>query len=306
MLKATSIIVAGVAAMLLAAASSSAGSAAPRDVTCSQVTQSFSGTARDLTVPPNGYCDIENATITHDLIVKYDAGGDVTNSTIAHDARYADEAGGDVTSSTIGHDLIYSRDSGGAIYESTIGHDLTAGFHSGLNLAASRIGHDLVAYRPGTVQTGGISPTEVGQVLIGNDFVIDGSPGPPDPSAFVFDGMCDLSVGHDLSITNRWVTLGIGLGDGCGGSVTETISVGHDVVFSGNSALTGFFGPSGLDVVGLNVGHDLTVTRNTAAARVEVGDNTVGANATCRNNNPAATEDGAGPNSIAGRNNGCP
>lgn len=303
---ALAIAAAALAALLTAAGGSSAPN--PPNVTCSQVTQSFSGTAHDLIVPADGYCAIDNAAITDDLIVQRNAGGDVTDSTIQHDALYADEAGGDITGSTIGHNVSYSSDGGGSIFDSTIGFDLTAGSDSELHLAASQVGHNLVATRPGTVQTGANSPTEFGHVQVGNDFVINGSPGRPDPTAFVFDGICDLSVGHDLGITNRWVTLGIGLGDNCASNGGGPVSVGHDLVFSGNDALSGFFGPSALELGGVTVGHDLTVTRNSATAWVEVADNTIGHDATCRNNNPPASlaESFDGPNSIGGTNNGCP
>lgn len=304
MFKAVLAIGAGIAALLLVAAGGSAAPPAP-NVTCSQVTQSFSGTAHDLTVPANGYCDIENATITHDLIVQHDSGGDVTNSTIQNNAVYADRSGGDYRNSTVGHDLRYSSDGGGQIFESTIGHDLTVGTASELHLAASQIGHDVIAHRPETVQTGANNQDDVGHVQIGNDLIIVGSPGPPDPDAFVFDGVCDLSVGHDLRITNRWVTLGIGLGAPCGDNGEGPVSVRNDLFFSGNQGLNGFFGSSSVGVSDVTVGGNLTVTRNSATGFVVAGNNTVAGNATCRDNNPAAvTFDG--PNSVAGKNDGCP
>jgi hypothetical protein len=297
--------VAAVSASALFAAASGSSAPPPPNLTCSQVTQTFSGTAHDLTVPANGYCDIENATITHDLIVQQNSGGDVTNSTIQNDARYADESGGGITGSTIGHDLRLSSDGGADVFQSTIGHDITVGTASELHLAAAQIGHDVIAHQPETVQTGANSPDDRGHVQIGNDLIIDGSPGLPDPTAFVFDGMCDLSVGHDLRITNRWVTLGIGLGAPCADNGEGPVSVGNDLFFSGNQGLTGFFGPSSVGVSDVTVGRDLTVTRNSAAGSVVVGNNTVAGNATCRDNNPAAvTFDG--PNSVGGTNNGCP
>ena len=299
-------LAAGVAATLVVAAS---GSAAPQppNVTCSQLTQAFSGTAHDLTVPANGYCDIENATITHDLIVQHDSGGDLTNSTVGHDARYAVEAGGDLRGSAIGHDLSYAG-GGGSIFGSTIGNDLTARY-SEVHLAASQIGHNLIAYRPDSIQTGAISPDDAGLVQVENDFVIDGSPGQPDTGAFVFDGICDLSVGRDLSITNRWVTLGIGLGDECPSRGRGPVTVGRDLVFSGNDALNSdFAGPSALEVGNVTVRRNLTVTHNSAALWLEVADNTVAGDATCRDNNPAASlpESSDGPNSVGGKNDGCP
>jgi hypothetical protein len=271
------------------------------------LTQAFSGTAHDLTVPANGYCDIENATITHDLIVQHDSGGDLTNSTVGHDARYAVEAGGDLRGSAIGHDLSYAG-GGGSIFGSTIGNDLTARY-SEVHLAASQIGHNLIAYRPDSIQTGANSPDDAGLVQVENDFVIDGSPGQPDTGAFVFDGICDLSVGRDLRITNRWVTLGIGLGDECPSRGRGPVTVGRDLVFSGNDALNSdFAGPSALEVGNMNVGRNLTVTHNSAALWLEVADNTVAGDATCRDNNPAASlpESSDGPNSVGGKNDGCP
>jgi hypothetical protein len=306
MIRAALALAGGVAALLVVAAS---GSAAPQppNVTCDQVTQTFSGTAHDLTVPANGYCDIENATITHDLIVQHDSGGDLANSTVGNDARYAVEAGGDIRGSAIGHDLRYAG-GGGSIFGSTIGNDLIARY-SEVHLAASQIGHNLFAFRPDSIQTGATGPDEAGLVQVGNDFVIDGSPGQPDTGAFLFDGMCDLSVGHDLRITNRWVTLGIGLGDECPPRGHGPVSVGRDLVFSGNDALNSdFAGPSALEVGNVTVGRNLTVTHNSAALWLEVADNNVAGNATCRDNSPAASlpESYDGPNIIGGKNDGCP
>jgi hypothetical protein len=306
MIRAALVLVAGTA-VTLAGAVGASSAPPPPNVTCDQVTQTFSGTAHDLTVPANGYCDIENATITHDLIVQHDSGGDLTNSTVGHDARYAVEAGGDLRDSAIGHDLSYAG-GGGSIFGSTIGNDLTARY-SEVHLAASQIGHNLIAYRPDSIQTGAISPDDAGLVQVENDFVIDGSPGQPDTGAFVFDGICDLSVGRDLRITNRWVTLGIGLGDECPSRGRGPVTVGRDLVFSGNDALNSdFAGPSALEVGNMNVGRNLTVTHNSAALWLEVADNTVAGDATCRDNNPAASlpESSDGPNSVGGKNDGCP
>jgi len=326
MIKAVMAIAAVAAASLIAVANGSSASP-PSDVTCSQVTNSFSGTAYDLIVPANGGCHIESATITNDLIAEHDSGvsltnstvgtdvlfahgssGTITNSTVGGDAVYVGHDGGgdDITGSTIGHNLSYGSATGGNISDSKIGYDLTVGLDSFASLTTSQVGHDLTANRPNSIQTGCSDPTASCTVRIGNDFVIDGSPGRPDPGAFVFDGMCDLSVGHDLRITNRWVTLGLGLGDGCIGTGSGPITVGHDLVFYNNTALTGFFGPSSMSVVNAKVGHDLTVTGNSATDTLQVSGDTVGKDATCRGNNPPASLDSLGPNSIGGTNNGCP
>ena len=314
---------AGVATLGVAAGGSAAP--APANVTCSQDTQAFSGVAHDLIVPADGYCRIENATITHDVIVRRNSGGDLIDTTIGHDALYAEESGGDIHGSSIGNDLRFSNeggadirgtsigndlrfsgDSGADLFETTVGRDLTVSRGGEVHLAASQIGRNLTANGPTSIQTGGESP-DAGNVRVGNDFVINGSPGPPDPDAFVFDGLCDLSVGHDLRITNRWATFGIGLGDNCALNGRGPVTVGRDLVFSGNQALTGFFGPSALEVGGVTVGRNLAVSGNSAAAYLEVADNTVAGDATCRNNTPAASLDPLdGPNAIGGMNNGCP
>jgi hypothetical protein len=320
------VIVAVAVVALFTAAGGSAGSSPP-DVTCSQVTQSFSGTAHDLTVPVGGYCAVNNATITHDLVVQRNGGsdvndstigydalyakdafGDITGSTVLHDALYAGEGCGNVIGSTIGYDLGYDTAGGCVISDSTIGHDVTSGFNSDLFVGAVKIGHNFVASEPNSVQVGGNDPTVDSHVQVGNDFVINGSPGPPDPNAFLFDGICDLSVGNDLSITNRWVTLGIGLGEHtCGGTPSGPVTVGRDLIYTGNTGLTNpFFGPTGLGFSGVTVGRNITVTGNSATGDITLADNTIGGNATCRNNNPPASLAGGGPNSIGGINRGCP
>ena len=129
---------------------------------------------------------------------------------VAHDVVAAGtDSGADITDSTIGHDFLgQGEESGADILRTTIGHDMRLlGLGGGTHLESVTIGHDFFASTPQTVQTGHNAPdTPGGPVKIGHDFAIDGSPGFP----FVFDGLCNLSVGRDLSITNRTVNLGIG------------------------------------------------------------------------------------------------
>ncbi len=124
----------------------------------------------------------------------------------------------------------------------------------------------------------------------------------------VFDGMCNLIVGHDLRVQNREVTLGIGLGNICAGNGEPANTVGHDLVVTGNSALAGFFGPSSIEVGANRVGHDLVFSHNTAVTPggfLSVADNTVGHDAVCTANDPAPTKQpGDGPN-LAGHSNSC-
>ena len=94
------------------------------------------------------------------------------------------------------------------------------------------------------------------------DVLINGSPALP----FVFDSICSATVGRDLRVTDRPVTLGFSIGDeqACAGTGREPDTIGHDLVVTSNSALSGFFGPSALEVGNNSVGHDLIFSGNTA------------------------------------------
>jgi hypothetical protein len=259
------VVAAACAACLVVPLQGSAGDR--RAVTCSQETNAFSGTARDLIVPEGGFCEISAAAITHDLIVEEDAEADVS--------------------------------------ETTIGHDLRADTGANLHLERTSIGHDFVASEPQTVQTGHNSRESAGgAVSVGHDFVIHGS---PEGFDFVFDGVCYANVGHDFRITDREVTLGFGIGDNCVANGLVANTIGHDLIVVGNAALAGVFGPSALEVGGNRVGHDLVFSHNTAApgGYLEVADNVVGHDAICKANSPAPSRDAAdGPN-FAGHRNTC-
>jgi hypothetical protein len=267
------------AACVVLQAGLQSATAAPADVIC---TDAFSGTARNVTVPTGNDCDLSGATVTQDVIV-------------------GPESGVFAVGLTVGHDVIVRQDSGFEAGATTIGYDLIAEEAAGLHLEVMTIAHDLRASKPQTVQTGHNAPDSPGgAVQVGHDVAIDGSPDLP----FVFDGICDLHVGHDFSITNRSVTLGFGIGNICAGNGEPSNTIGHDLVVTGNTALVGFFGPSSLNVGANHVGHDLVFSHNTAApgGTLEVSGNVVGHDATCTANDPAVTT--ISPN-IAGHSNSC-
>jgi|KBSMisStaDraftv2_1062788.scaffolds.fasta_scaffold127662_3 hypothetical protein len=295
--------------------------AGPPDVVCSQVTNSFAGTARDLIVPTGGYCAVTGATITHDLIQQDHAGADVSGTSVGHDVRFQNDSGADIVSSTVGHDIVAAGDESGAgVFDTAVGHDMLAigedsgfdiagvtvvhdvrllGLADGMHAERLTIGHDFFASKPQTVQTGQIGPdTPGGPVNVGHDFAIDGSPDLP----FVFDGICYVNVAHDFSITNRSVTLGFGIGNICARDGLQANTIGRDMVITGNTALVGFFGPSALIVGDNHVGRDLVFSNNTAVSggTLEVSRNVVVRDATCAGNNPAVTVNG--PNSAGGSN----
>jgi hypothetical protein len=258
--------------------------AAPGSVTC---TDAFSGSARDLTVPSDNFCDLSGATITHDVIVQPFAGVFAEGLTIGHDVVL--QGAGDL-------------DLGGA----TIVHDVRTGSGASLHLERTAIGHDFVASEPQTFQTGMIAPDSPGgPVRIGHDLEITGSPA---GFEFVFDGICNLMVGHDLRITDRSVTLGVALGDHCAQFGRPANTIGHDLIVTDNSALSGFFGPSSIEVGNNVVGHDLIFTGNSAVpgGHLDVSDNIVRHDAVCAGNDPAPSPDdpGDGPN-IVGHQNTC-
>jgi hypothetical protein len=282
----------------LAAGLQGAAAGSEGTVVCDQNTQAFSGRTTNLIVPIGGYCGIDHATITQNLVVQNGAGTDVTNSSIGYDMTLGQEAG-----ATLGN--------------SSVGHDVKVGLNGFFGSGLATIGNDLIATHPGSIQISSTGPPPdgiSGRTTVGHDVVINGSPGPPDSGAFVFDSLCDLGVGHDLVMENRWVTLGFTIGDetapfsACIGTQPDT--VGHNLVVTNNKALSGFFGPSSLEVGDLEVGNDATFSGNSAVPSgfLEFNDNTIAGNATCVRNTPSITgglpDDG--PNIIGGTNTGCP
>jgi hypothetical protein len=286
MKKSLALITAWAAFLIVGLQSAAAG---PGDVICRDA---FSGTARNVIVPADNFCGLDGATITHDLLVGERAGA----------------GAGFEGPLTVGHDVILQQDAELDFGATVIGHDLIAGSGASLHLERTTIRHDLLAFQPGTVQTGRIGPdTPGGPVHVGHNLVMQGSPA---GNEFVFDGICEVTVGHDFRITDRSVTLGIGLGDEevCAAQGQQSNTIGHDLILTGNSALSGFFGPSSIEVGNNTVGHDLIFTGNTAVAGgfLEVSDNIVRHDAICAANDPAPTPDDPsdGPN-LAGHANTC-
>lgn len=299
------------------------GAAAPGTTVCAQDVQAFSGSASTLVVPAGGYCAIANASIAQDLILRDGAGADVSNTTIGRDVLFGNGAGAGFVGVTIVRDVIGAPDGGAGLFDTTIGRDLSLqGVDGGADLAGVKIGHDFrlsdgagthmerttighdfVASRPRTVQTGKIAPdTPGGPVQVGHDVLIDGAPS----GRFVFDGICNLHVGHDMRVTNRTVTLGFGIAAlGCDFENQPGNTIDHDLVVTGNTAAVGVFGPSSLRIARNHVGHDLVFSGNTAfvpGGFLEVTDNVVGHDALCTANTPAVTA--TTPN-VAGHVNTC-
>jgi hypothetical protein len=267
------LLVAAACVAALAVGIASAG-AAPA-VVC---TDAFSGTAFNVIVPDGNFCVLSGATITHDLIIGSDAG--------AGAGVESGEAG-----LTVGHDVTLQHDSEVDFGATVIGHDLIGTTHDGFFMERTTIRGDLHAFQPGTVQTGGVSPTSPGgPVHVLGSLVMQGTP----PGAeFVFDGLFKLTVDRDLQIDGRSVTLGIGVsGD----------TIGRDLIMTNDSALSGFFGPSSLDIVGNTVGRDLVFTGNTAVpgGSLVVSHNLIGRDAVCAANDPTPTDG----NTVA-RTNSC-
>ena len=267
-----------------------AGAAGQSPVVCSQVTQEFTGTASTLIVPQGGYCAVSSATITGDLILQGDAGADLANVTVGRDLTLADGAGAGISDTSVGRDLTAGAFGGFDLSGVKVGRDVRLGSTSEAHMERTTIGHDFAAFEPLTVQTGMNGPNSSGgPVSVGHDATITGSPA---GESFVFDGVCDLVVGHDLKVTNRAVTLGIGLASvSCAQRGLPGDTIKHDLVFTGNIGLNGFFGPAGLRVGDNRVGHDLVVSGNSTApgGTIEVTNNVVGHDLVCSANAPEVT-----------------
>jgi hypothetical protein len=289
------------AALLVVGFGNAAG--ASGTVVCSG---SFSGTASNVIVPAGNECDLTGAQVDENVVVGRDGFVFASALSVGNDLVLRLGAGvffpGETNGAiSIANDAVLAGANDFEVGGTTIGHDLTSGTNSGFHLERTTIGHDFRVFQPHTVQTGQNAPDSPGgPVHVGHDFQVVGS---PPGEEFVFDGICLLTVDHDLRVLGRTVDLGIGLGDErCAAASANTI--GHDLVFAGNSAVNGFFGASSLEIGNNSIGHNLIVTGNTAAAILEVSDNSVGNNALCAGNNPPPTTDGPddGPNIVGGIN----
>jgi len=128
--------------------------------------------------------------------------------------------------------------------------------------------------------------------------------GEPADNPFVFDGTCDLHVGHDMRVTNRAVTLGFG--DASFSCVVLGLpgnTIGHDLVVTGNTAVSSPFGSS-LRIGDNKVGHDLIFSDNTGndPGTLIVTDNVVGHDLLCSSNSQSVVV--YDPN-VAGHLNTC-
>jgi hypothetical protein len=264
--------VAACAAVFVGLPSAAAGSTT---VVCTDV---FSGTAFNVVVPDDNFCVLNGATITHDLLIGARAG--------AGAGVFVGEAG-----VTVGHDVTLQQESEVFFGATVIGHDLIATTNDGLFLERTTIRDDLLAFQPGTVQTGGVDPESPGgPVHVDRNLVIHGTP--PD-NDFVFDGLFQLTVDRDFTITDRSVTLGFTVrGD----------TIGRDLIVTNDTALLGFFGPSSLVVTQNSVGRDLIFTGNTAVpgGALRVSHNVVNRDAICAANDPAPID-----GNVVGRTNTC-
>jgi hypothetical protein len=278
--------------------------APPGSTVCPQDTQAFSGSATTLVVPAGGYCAIEDASIALDLVLQDGAGADLENVTIGRDLTGGQDAGAGIFDTAIGHDLSLRGGDGGADLGGVkIGYDYLLADGAGTHMERTTIGHDFVATDPSTVQTGKVDPDSPGgPVTVAHDMLLSGQPA---DNPFVFDGMCDLHVGHDMRVTNRSVTLGFGIASfGCIAFLgLPGNTIGHDLVVTGNTAVASRFGSS-LRIGNDKVGHDLIFSGNTGndPGTLIVTDNVVGHDLLCSNNSQAVVS--FGPN-LVGHTNTC-
>src|SRR5262249_11292942 len=82
-MKKRAFILAAACASVVAIGAQSAG-AAPGNVSC---TDAFSGTAANVTVPAENFCDLSGATVTNDVLVGREAGIFAEGLTLGHDVR---------------------------------------------------------------------------------------------------------------------------------------------------------------------------------------------------------------------------
>ena len=234
--------------------------------------------------PPDGYCAVTDATITHDLVLRDDAGADVSGTSIGHDVRLRgtmpEQASWTRPSATTSSPS--ATESGADVFETTVGHDIVAlGEDSGFDIAgvddrprrpaarpcrrnACRAPH----HRPRLLRVeaadGADRADRAGHARRPREHRSRLRDRRLARLPFVFDGLCAVNVAHDFSITNRSVTLGIGLGTICARNGQPANTIGRDLVVTGNTALAGVFGPSALIVGANHVGRDLVFSNNTA------------------------------------------
>jgi len=188
------------------------------------------GTVDNVVVPPNNFCILEGARVTHDVIVMENAGLGAENSSVGHDVlayKPWEIETGNTGPFTVGHDF---RVTGSDLNNSPQGYDI----------CDTTVGHDLAFIGTGVqyeIEIGDNAP--LSQF---NEFCAT-SPSPGD------------AIGHDLVVAHN--TAGkIDVGNN---------QVGHDLVVADN---TGGAAAGDLGDIGVNdnvVSHDATCTGNTPA-----------------------------------------
>ena len=190
----------------------------------------LSGTYFDVVVPPNGYCLLDGATVTHDVIAQHNSSLAVQNTTIGHDltasqpalfatGEFATAAGGPVN---VGHDLNVS------------GSDDGSG--GSIDVCDTKITHDLSINGTRT-----FDEIQVGDV--GGEIGCSGAPSAPD------------SVGNNVNISgNKPAHLDIG-----------NDQIGNNLSVNGNQATNADGGGAFVDVSDNTVGGNANCNGNKPA-----------------------------------------
>ena len=299
--------------------------AGPPDVVCSQVTNTFTGTAHDLIVPTGGYCAVTGATITHDLIQQDHAGrgrlGDERRPRRALPERRgsghrrtrpsATTSSPPATSpapvSSIRRSGTTSSRSGripaSTSPASTVVHDVRLlGLADGMHVERRHHRARLLRVEAADGADRSDRPGHAGRPRERRSRLRDRRLARPARSSSTASAT-STSLTTSASRTARSRS-----GSGSATSAPGTASRRTRSAATWSSPATrrssGFFGPSALIVGDNHVGRDLVFSNNTAVpgGTLEVSRNVVGRDATCAGNNPAVTVNG--PNS-AGRSNTC-
>ena len=211
------LITAVCAASLFVVQSAAASSS---DVVCSGT---FFGTAKNLIVKDqlaNGNCYVDGATITHDLIVEENGFVNVFNTTIGHDLNatkpqvvvtgFTEDGGGPVS---VGHDVVLNgplTDPFGNhsccldVNDLTAGHDiritnLLADFEIGVN--DDDAGPDVVVSGNTTGICCGFGPIIVGDNNVGHNLVVTNNTAPGGDFGWIT--VFENTVNHDATCTNN-------------------------------------------------------------------------------------------------------
>jgi alpha/beta hydrolase family protein/HYR domain-containing protein len=167
-----------------------------------------------------------------------------------------------------------------------VSHDVQVQQGGTLIDQGAAIGHDLSADHPKAITVAGGS--------IGHDVQINGLTGAPPTGGDNY--VCNITVGHDLSVQNGAATAGrLDVGDPPDCSTGN--QVGHDLVVQNNAEPVDV---SDNGTAANPIGHDLTVQNNQPGGAT-VSNNYAGHDATCQQNSPQT-----GNGNHAAHNNSCP